>query len=102
MTQSSLEVTDIASASVQKTPNRVALSDIEAKIANVEYFNPESASHFTIAILTLTNGYVVLGESAPADPENYNKELGEQFARENAIRKVWPLMGYALCDKLSA
>lgn len=99
--ESSLEVTDRESAEVQKTPNRVSLDSIKDKIASVEYFNPECAPHFTFAIAKMSNGYVVTGQSAPADPENYNKDLGEKFALEDAIRKMWPLEGYLLCQKLT-
>lgn len=99
---SSLQVTDEQSAAVAKTPNRVALSDVEAKISNVEYINPSTSPQLTIAVVKLNNGFVVLGESAPADPVNFNAELGQKFALENATRKIWPLMGFALCEKLAA
>lgn len=98
---SSLQVTDDQSKAVQKTPNRVSLESITEKVDRVEYINPELAPHFTIAIVKLKNGYLVTGESAPADPENFNAELGRKFAYENAIRKVWPMEGYLLCEKLN-
>lgn len=97
----SLNVADEQSKAVQKTPNRVSLEDIQDKVSKVEYLSPPSAPQFTIAIVYMSNGYIVLGESAPADPANFNEELGKKFAYENAIRKVWPLEGYLLCQKLS-
>ena len=100
--KSSLQVSDEQAAAVQKTENRVTLESIQAKIAEVEYVNPKAAPHMTIAIVKLTNGYIVLGESAPADPENFNAELGQKFALENATRKIWPMEGYLLCEKLAA
>lgn len=100
MNKSSLEVSDAEAAAVQKTPNRVTLDSIKAGVESVEYLNPESSKHFTIAVVRMKNGYIVIGQSAPADPENYNKELGEKFAYEDAIRKVWPLEGYLLCEAL--
>lgn len=100
--QSSLQVTDAQSAAVQKTPNRVSLADLEAKVTDVEYINPASSPQMTIAVVKLNNGFIVLGESAPADPANFNAELGQKFALENAKRKIWPLMGFALCEKLAA
>lgn len=99
---SSLQVTDDEAKAVQKTENRVPLNAIEEKIADVEYINPSSVPHFTLAIVRLKNGFVVTGESAPADPANFNEELGKKFARENAIRKIWPMEGYLLCEKLAA
>lgn len=56
----------------------------------------------TFCVLVLKNGFTVTGESACASPENFNAELGRKIARENAINKVWPLMGYELKSKLQA
>jgi hypothetical protein len=54
----------------------------------------------TICQLTLANGYTVHGESACADPTEFSKAEGEKWAWEAALRKVWPLLGYALKEKL--
>ena len=98
----SVHATDSASKAVQKTPNRVSLDYIMARIADIEFINPKSTPHMTIAILTMVNGFVVVGKSAPADPENYDADLGCQFAKEDAIRQLWQLEGYALRERLSA
>ena len=50
----------------------------------------------------LRNGFTVTGESYCADAERFDAEIGRKIARENAINKVWPLMGYALKDRLAA
>lgn len=102
MEKSSLEVSDQQAAAVQKTENRVTLSDLEAKIAGTEYINPETSPQLTIAVVKLTNGYVVIGQSAPADPANFDAELGRKFASEDTKRKIWPLLGFSLCEKLAA
>jgi hypothetical protein len=54
----------------------------------------------TFCVLVLQNGFTVTGESACASPENFDAEIGRQVARENAMQKVWPLMGYALKQQL--
>jgi len=108
----SVQLTDQMSQAVAKTPNRVSLDDIKASIA-AEYFitgdqavngAPTMASlHvLTICILVMKNGFTIIGKAAPADEANFNPELGRTFAREDAIRQVWPLMGYALREKLAA
>ncbi len=56
----------------------------------------------TVCVLTLKNGFMVVGESACASPENFNKELGEKIARDNARNKIWALEGYALRNRLAA
>lgn len=61
----------------------------------------EAHSLLTFCVLVLRNGFTVTGESACASPENFDADIGRKIARENAINKVWPLMGYALKERLS-
>ena len=98
------------------TAPRVTPSDIEANIA-AEYYasgagafsnNAMPGDHhatlrlLTFCVLVLRNGFTVTGESACASPENFDAELGRKIARQNAVNKLWPLMGYALKERLSA
>lgn len=55
----------------------------------------------TFCVLVLNNGFTVTGESACASPENFDAEIGKKIARQNAINKVWPLMGYELRSMLA-
>ncbi len=100
--KSSLQLADEQAAAVQKTQNRVTLESMENKIKTVEYIIPKEASYMTIAVVITQNGYVLVGKSAPADPENFNAELGKKFAREDAVRQMWSLEGYALRERLAA
>lgn len=61
---------------------------------------PASLGLLTFCVLTLVNGFTVTGESACVSPENFSAEIGRRIARENAIAKIWPLMGYALKQRL--
>lgn len=61
---------------------------------------PNALSLLTFCVLVLQNGFTVTGESACASPENFDAELGRKIARENAINKLWPLMGYELKQRL--
>lgn len=100
MTTGSLEAGDAAAAAVQKTPNRVTLESMKAKIDVVETLHPPCCPTMTIAVVKLKNGFVLVGKSAPADAANFNAELGEEFAVEDAIRQMWPLEGYLLREAL--
>ncbi len=110
----------IVSAGANVAP-RVTPADIEAAIVSEHYFtaeegvqgalaktNPDlgvevdSLKLLTFCVLTLRNGFTVTGESACASPANFNAEIGRKIARENAVSKVWPLLGYALKERLSA
>lgn len=55
----------------------------------------------TFCVLVLRNGFTVTGESACVSPENFDAEIGCKIARQNAVEKIWPLMGYALRSKLA-
>lgn len=109
-----LQATDNYSAAHATAP-RVSLAEMEAKITEQHYFTAIDAIYgdgprpsesplalLTICILVMTNGFTIIGKSAPASPENFNAEKGKRFAYEDAIKQLWPLEGYALREKLSA
>lgn len=94
-----------------KTAARVTPADIEANIIDEDYFTAGDAAMrkagdplhlLTFCVLVLRNGFTVTGESACASPENFDAELGRKIARQNAVNKVWPLMGYALRTQLAS
>ena len=68
--------------------------------ASAEVLKP-SLNLLTFCVLVLRNGFTVTGESACASPENFDAEIGRSIARQNAVAKVWPLMGYELRSKLA-
>lgn len=71
---------------------------IESKIVKEEYHLLTDV--LTVCVLTLENGFTVTGESTCASPANYNKEIGDRIARDNAKDKIWLLEGYLLKEKL--
>lgn len=96
-----LEQTDERSKAVQKTPWRVSLDGMKKQVLSVEYIYPKSIPHMTIAIILLKNGYALQGMSAPADPANFNEALGQEYAYEDAMKKLWPLEAYVMRDVYS-
>lgn len=99
------------------TAPRVTPADIDANIVGEYYVNAGEAVRasmekyleetdplylLTFCILILRSGFTVTGESACASPENFDAAIGRKIARANAVQKIWPLMGYALKEKLSA
>ena len=106
------------------TAPKLSLKDIEANIASEHYFTAfdgataeevsgnaiydsdwevprsiEALQKLTLCVLVLRNGFTVVGESACISPENFDAQRGREIAREHAVEKVWPLMGYALSCK---
>lgn len=87
------------------TAPRVTLDDLNANIVSVEIVKHIAPSGQVLrwAVLTTRSGYAVTGRpSVSVSPENDRAELGEQIARDNARNELWPLMGYALKERLAA
>jgi len=61
---------------------------------------PQALQLLTFCVLVLRNGFTVTGESACASPENFDAEIGRKIAKANAVQKMWPLLGYALKERL--
>ena len=108
------------------TAPRITPADIEANIAGEYYFTaakgvygdgpwargetgpfgeegrePDALDLLTFCVLVLKNDFTVTGESACASPENFDAVIGRRIARQNAVQKIWPLMGYELRTKLA-
>ena len=101
---------------------RVTPRDVETAIRSEHYFTahdgarmageiaadgsdlrvPEELSLLTFCVLVLDNGFTVTGESACASPENFDPGIGRKVARQNAVNKVWSLLGFRLKDRLRA
>lgn len=61
---------------------------------------PISLDLLTFCVLVCKNGFTVVGESACASPENFDAEIGRKIARQKAVEKLWPLLGFRLRDAL--
>ena len=81
------------------TAPRLTPEIIEGKISD-EYYHVVPGTTLTICVLTLENGYTVVGKSAAASPQNFDEELGRKIAREDAKNQIWGLEGYLLKQKL--
>lgn len=82
-----------------KVHPRVTEDSIKAKIADVTFLRKD---HLTICVITMTNGFYVIGKAAPADVRNYDQKVGERYAYEDAFKQIWQLEGYALRERLAA
>lgn len=109
------EIQDRASVAPRVTP-----TDIEAEIVATYYFTAADgvlgasemgtrpAGHaralelLTFCVIVLRNGFTVIGESACASPQNFDAEIGRKIARQTAVNKIWPLLGFRLRDRLAS
>lgn len=60
----------------------------------------DGLDRLTFCVLVLENGFTVTGQSAPASAANFDRDLGRKIARAHAVKKIWPLEGYLLREKL--
>lgn len=101
---------------------RVTLRDVEKTVLFEHYFTAaqgirgngnytirgafegkmESLERLTFCVLTLKNGFTVVGKSACASADNFQRDIGERIAKANALSKIWELKGYELCTKIAA
>lgn len=61
---------------------------------------PDELRLLTFCVLVLKNGFTVVGTSACASPSNFSRSIGERVARQDAVNKIWPLLGYELRSRL--
>jgi hypothetical protein len=76
---------------------KITQDHIDSVISGADFYRH---GLLTVCILTLTNGFLVSGESACAHPDNYDEQIGRDIAQENAREKIWMLEGYLLRQKL--
>lgn len=102
------------------TAARVTLGDIEAEIVREYYFSAgdgvaanvnsviddrledlDKLDVITCCVIFMRNGHRIVGVNAgPVSTSNFDGDIGKKLARQNAIDQIWPLMGYALREKL--
>lgn len=92
-----LSTNEAAEVAATRPMPRVTERSIKDKIASVEYV---VRGHLTICILTMTNGWLSTGVSAPAHSGNYDPEVGKRYAFDNAFKPLWQLEGYLLRQRL--
>ncbi len=78
--------------------NKITKEFLESEIVDVHYTHLQGAlTHCTIIV---KNGFVFTGESACVDPANFDEEIGEKIAYENAFNSMWLPYGFWLKQKI--
>lgn len=88
---------------------RVTLKGIQDRIESCVFINAAEAAGLgprhplaclTLALVTLDNGWTVVGKSACADPANFDPEKGKRFAIDDAIEQLWAPMAFELKERM--
>lgn len=72
---------------------KLTREELEGLIDRIEYFTVANTTT-TMCALILKSGFVVVGKSACINPSDFDTQLGEQIAREDALAQLWELEGY--------
>jgi len=75
-----------------KMENAVTEECVESSIA--EEFYTTIGRKTTLCLLTLKNGFEVVGTASCVDPSNYSEEAGKPYARKKAFDEAWKVLGY--------
>ena len=78
---------------------RLTPEDIKKKIVDVTYTNLPSGKSVICEII-LENGFSVRGESSCVSKDNFDQEIGNEIAYDNALEKIWQIEGYLLQEKV--
>lgn len=92
---------DETTARVEKNSNenRVTIPSIKAKIVDARYTTVDETT-LTICVITMQNGFTFVGHSACADPANFDVEVGQRYAYENAFKQIWSHEAYLIRERL--
>lgn len=80
--------------------NKVTKEDLDNLVAKSSVEYAVFGNKLTVAVITLPSSFKVTGEASCVDASNFDKELGEKYALENAVEKLWELEGYLLAERL--
>lgn len=80
------------------TAPRVEKEYIESRIEDTKFLmmkdHSRSDDTTTVCTIYLDNGFSVIGSSACVNPENFNKEIGEKIAYNDAFNKLRAFFGF--------
>lgn len=97
------ETVEAAILRKQLNAARVRPADVEGNIRCIEIctFRSYLGQVLRWAVITTNSGFAVTGRpSCSVSPENDDEEIGRRVALENAKAEMWPLMGYALRERV--
>jgi len=76
------------------------VDDAVDPMVDVQYHNfPGTA--VIVCLLTLRNGFALVGKSAAVSMDNFSDEVGRQVAYKDARNKMWEFLGFALHERIA-
>lgn len=82
----------------REMPNPITKEFLEAEVQSIKFTHITGT--LTHCAITVEGGFIFTGESACADPANYDPVIGEKYAYEKAIDSMWLPYGFLLKHQL--
>lgn len=79
--------------------NKITKEFLESEIQEVIY--TQMHKRLTHCLIVTKSGFLFTGESVVVDAANFDKELGEKYAYEQAFAGMWQPYGFWLHCKLA-
>ena len=79
--------------------NKITKEFLESQIDDIKY--TQMNDRLTHCLITTKSGFLFSGESVVIDPSNFDKELGEKYAYEEAFNSMWEPYGFWLHGQLT-
>ncbi len=77
--------------------NFVSTEAVEDSIAGVDDHRFEGST-VTVCCLHLRNGFTIVGQSACVNPDNFDIELGQELALDDAKQQVFRFLAFRMLD----
>lgn len=94
-----VDTADLSKRIVEKPWAKITPDDVNNAILGAHYYVFPGTT-LTVCCIKLVNGFTVTGESAAAHPGNFDVKIGQELSFADAKRKIWPLLGYSLRERL--
>ena len=85
---------------MKNLPGKITPGAIEHILAQSKVDYNVLGGKLTHCMITLPSGFIVTGESSCVDPAEYNKALGEKYAKDRAVQMLYMFEGYMLASEL--
>ena len=72
---------------------------VDDEILSAQYYQFDGTT-VTVCCVTLKNGFTLVGKSACANPDNFERALGESLAFEDARQQCFAFLGFRLRDNM--
>lgn len=76
-----------------------AMGSLHVSTKKIDVSNKDALDRFTICLLVLKTGFVIIGTNACVNGLIWDESFGRNAARDDATKKLWEFLGFELKSK---